>query len=220
MMILLVIILSILVLSCNPIFEQQNKLYDKDFLFDDFQTFDTKIWDKREVFIGFSQLKRENSLISNGNLVIVIPANTSDTGGIQSVVEFPRGRFSVYLENYQTNVASELEIYSRRDNLRVSISVFFSSIYNVGVLQYEVVSPLTNITSTYTNNVNLTNKILITVDASYNSIVFKLEGSEVGRVNIQTPREFEVRINTYFKSYDIQYYTRNLYFDYFHYEKN
>lgn len=220
MTILLVVILSILILSCNPIFEQQNKLYDKDFLFDDFQTFDTKIWDKREVFIGFSQLKRENSFISNGNLVIVIPANTSDTGGIQSVVEFPRGRFSVYLENQQTNVVSELEIYSRRENLRASISVFFSSLYNMGVLQYEVVSPLTNITYIYTNNVNLTNKRLITVDVGHDSIVFRLEGSEVGRVNIQTPREFEVRINTYLNFYDIQHYTRNLYFDYFHYEKN
>lgn len=219
-MILLVIILSVLVLSCNPIFEQQTKVYDRDFLFDDFQTFDTKIWDKREAFIEFSQLKRENTFVSNGNLVIVIPANTSDAGGIQSVVEFPKGKFSVYLENRQTNVVSELEIYSRRYNLRVSLGVFFSSFYNLGVLQYEVVSPLTNITSIYTNNVNLTNKVLITIDVNYDSIVFRLEGSEVGRVNIRTPREFEVRINTYLKSYELQYYTRNLYFEYFQYEKN
>ncbi|MCX8029191.1 MAG: hypothetical protein N2712_04260 [Brevinematales bacterium] len=216
-MIVVFFIIMFFTSSCN-LLPEQDDLYNKDFLFDDFQSFDNSIWTARETFIGFSQLKRENVSISNGFILFSIREDSTDSSGISSIPLFPRGRFSIYALNKLTNVALEMELFSYRENSKISFKYYFDDTINTNVVETYFVSPLTNIYFTLSNTF-MSDTSLLTIIVYNSSIVFLINNSEITRFSINTPNNFEVRINTYMIKYDIRSFRRNVYIDYFSYQK-
>ncbi|MEN2997986.1 MAG: hypothetical protein ABDH28_02985 [Brevinematia bacterium] len=206
--------------ACNIMLEEKY-VFDKDFLFDDFNELNPEVWEKIDnTHLAFSSLKKDNVLISNGNLVIKIPQNTTEGGGILSLKKFPYGKFSIYALNTLTNVVSELEINSRSANLKVSLRYYFLNSHNTNIVECEVISPLTNITVILSNSFR-SNKVLLTIKTLQDKVSVFFDSSEILNFTNSTQIEYvEVRISSYLREYDTQPFNREVLVDYFSYERN
>lgn len=219
--IFLVGILVLFISSCAPLIENTYDIFDKDFLFDSFDTLNLEIWDKmNNEYYGVSQMRQENINVSNGYLEILISPSATDGGGIRSIKKFRYGKFSIYVINTNTNVVSQIEVNSSSLNLRSFLRYYFSEINNTNVVEFEIISPFTNIITSVSNSFQ-SNYTLLTIEVFPDSILAFFNGIEIARVSLYSqPKEVEVRINSYLGEYMLNPYKRSVFLDYFSYERN
>lgn len=217
----ILVFLSLSITSCDAPLLSNKKIFDKDFLFDNFDNFDTEIWDKTDnTYIGFSYIKKENVFTSNGNLIIRVPPNSSEGGGIFSTKYFRPGKFSIYVLNLWTNVALEFEARLHPLNTIGMIRYYFSEAKTSNIVECEITSPSTNVTTNLLTSPQ-SNYLLLTIQNHQNMIVMFFKDTEILKLN--TPNrieEIEIRINGYLKEYDTKPFSRDLLVEYFSYERN
>lgn len=220
---LLIIQALILILpGCQLGFEEEN-VFEKDFLFNTFDIFDEEIWQKIDnIVIGLSELRSENVSISNGNLVIKITKTPQTSGGILSKKYFRNGSFSILVINPNTNIVVELEINIPQNFSKAILRHYFSSDESKVILETEILSPYETFTQKFDTLLNTPDSpTTLSIKTLPNSVEFIVNNQKLTNYSVRdTIRLVEVRINTYTKSIDLDLSERNVYIDYFIYQRN
>ena len=206
--------------SCNTVIYDSG-IFDRDFLFDNFDFFDSEVWYKiNNVFKYSSRLNDDNVSVSNGNLVINIPYGVLEGGGVKSLKNFRNGRFSMLVLNRNTNVAVEMELFNNTWNITISFRYFFSGIENTNVVEVEVLSPRVSFKYAISNQFQ-SNSVLMTVEVVRDTTSMYFNNRIV--TNIKFDNDIDktsVSISGYLIYNDLYILDRNLFIDYFSYERN
>ncbi|MGB9621728.1 MAG: hypothetical protein ACP5PT_05480 [Brevinematia bacterium] len=217
--IVLILTFSLALFSClGPLAYNSSNIYSSDIYIDEFNSFNTEMWGKENTFYGYSALKEENVSISNNNLVLKIPKNTTDGGGIYSLKKFRKGNFSIVFNNLTTNAVLELQIYNTENAIKGKILIYFSQLENTNIIEAIIESPTTNIqVSNLISNINF-----MMLSTSYQSIAFSYDYDNKNLLHFsdsRIPDEFFVKILFYLNEYNTEIYDRNSYVDSFRYER-
>ncbi|MFN4245316.1 MAG: hypothetical protein ACK4F9_04115 [Brevinematia bacterium] len=209
-----------ILISCNPIVNNTN-LFDRDFLFDDFDTLNSEIWLKiNDTFKYSSKLSEKNTSISNGNLIINIPGNSLEGGGIKSSKNFRNGKFSIYVLNTNTNVATEIELFNQTWNITLSLRYHFNEIQNTNIVEFEALSPSLNLRYSISNEFQNT-WVLMTIEMLRNSVKVYFNNKLITNINLDSSiNEASISINGYPVANEVFYLSREIIVDYFSYERN
>ncbi len=206
--------------SCNTVIYDSG-IFDRDFLFDNFDFFDSEVWYKiNNVFKYSSRLNDDNVSVSNGNLVINIPYGVLEGGGVKSLKNFRNGKFSMLVLNRNTNVAVEMELFNNTWNITISFRYFFSGIENTNVVEVEVLSPRVSLKYAISNEFQ-SNNVLMTVEVVRDTTSMYFNNRIV--TNIKFDNDIDktsVSISGYLIYNDLYILDRNLFIDYFSYERN
>lgn len=210
---------TLIISSClAPLVYENSNIYASDIYIDEFNSFNSEMWDKEESFYGYSAIRKENVSISNGNLVLKIPQNTTDGGGIFSLKRFKNGNFSIAFNNPSSNTILELQLYDSQNTFKGKILTYFSLEYNTNIIEAMIESPITNVeTSNFISNINF-----MMISFSYQTLNFIYNYNNTTLLSFsdsRIPDSFFVKILLYLRNYNIENYDRNSYIDFFKYER-
>jgi hypothetical protein len=217
-----VFVFSLLLLlgSCirEPLSNELAGVFSSDFFIDEFNTFDDSNWARLNEYFLFSYLSPNNVSVSNGNLVFVIPRNTTSSGGVISKYRFPKGDFAISFLKTNDNSVLDFTLHNSENSVKFFIRIKYDGYTNF--VEYGVESPYTNFTSTNSN---------VVVSYSYHSAKFEVLGSSInyyyddsliGQINFDyVPQYLYCRVFSYLSDSTTYFYDRYILVDKFSYQK-
>lgn len=195
-------------------------VFSSDFLVDDFNVFDDNNWIRLSEYMSFSQLKPDNVFVSNGNLIFMIPQNSTSSGGISSKYRFPRGDFSVSFKSTNNdNSVFDFVLYNSANSVKFFVRFKYELSELSNFVEYGIESSYTNYTSTnYVTPSYSYHEVKISV--FNDSVIYYFDNSQIWYLSFDSvPSELYVKILSYLNDSTSYFYDRFIFVDKFSYQK-
>ncbi len=206
--------------SCirEPLISELYDVFSSDFLIDEFNTFDDSNWNRLNEYFLFSYLEPDNVFVSNGNLVFVVPRNTSSSGGVVSRYRFSRGDFAVSFLKTNDNSVLDFTLHNSGNSVKFFFRVKYDGYTNFA--EYGIESPYTNLIVTNSNISGSYSYHSIKLEVLERGINYYYDENLVGQLNFDyVPQYLYSRIFSYLSDSITYLYDRYILIDKFFYQK-